>query len=115
MVYRRGRVNKGDDILPLVHHINLMNPHLLIEKRLFYLNNDVATVVNLLRTINKLGSCLFILFVVIESAFAGTFFKKHGKTICYILGNGFGAGSYASLIVHNLSGNTNDHDYLFLE
>ena len=75
MVHRRGWVDEGDQVLPLVHHIDLMLAKLLVKEWLLDLDDDLRTAVDLLRSLYQLSTSCLIVLVVICCAFASSTLK----------------------------------------
>ena len=110
----RCRVDKGNEHLPAVHHIDLVRLLLLIEERLLHLQYHLGTIVYFLRVADHSGAFAYVVLVMKEGTIAGMALYKHLKTILYKLAHCFGRCCYTSLVVHNLLGYSDNHSISYL-
>ena len=70
VVHGRGGVDEGDEVLAFVHHLNLVLAQLLVEERLFHLQDHVGLLVDFLGVVEQFGTGGCIVLVVIEGTVA---------------------------------------------
>ena len=102
-------VDEGDEVLTLMHHVDLMDALLLIEQGLLDLQNDVGALVQLGNVSDHLSTGRGVVSVGKESTGTGVVLDEDFKAVVLHLLDSFGSGGNAALTVHNFSGNTDHH------
>ena len=68
-------MDEGDQVLPLVHHVDLMLAKLLVEEWLLDLDDDLRTAVDLLGSLYQLSASCLIILIEVCCAFASSTLK----------------------------------------
>ena len=64
-------MDKRDQILTLMHHLNFMFSYFLIEKRLLNFQNQLSFLINFNWIIYHLGTNFNVIFITVQSTFSG--------------------------------------------
>ena len=104
-------MDEGDEVLAFVHQVNLMLLQLLVEQRLFYLQNELCLGVELGCVGQHCCSGSSVLLVMIQCAVTGMILNQNGKAVLDKLPDGFGTACNAVLTVHDFFWNSDYHTF----
>ena len=103
-------MDERDEVLTALHHVDFMHAVLFVEQRLLDLQNEVCTVVDIANVFNDFRARFRICSVHKERACACALLNEHGVSVCDELFDGFRSCCDTIFIVHNLFGDTDNHD-----
>ena len=83
-------MNEGDENLAFMHQVDFVFPEAFMEERFFNFEDQLCAVIHILDIADQFRTCFDVLFIMVESAVAGSFFNQDGPTFFDHRGYSFG-------------------------
>ena len=106
-------MQEGDQVLTVTHHFCFVLVHLVVEQRLFHLQDNVSLGKDFLNIVNNLAAGFNIGAVSKESAVARALFNKNRGAVGNHLFDGVRSRGHAAFAVHDFLRHTDSHTLKF--
>lgn len=83
-------MQEGDQVLPVAQHVAFVLVHVLVEQRLFHLEDHIGFGEDFFRAVDQGRACVHILLIREKGTLAGCFLHKHGGAFGDHLFHGLG-------------------------